>query len=80
MFSEELLGLPPSKDIEFVIDLVPGIAPIVKQPYRISAEELDELKKRLKELLDKEYIKPSASPWGSPVLFGEERWNHEDVH
>ena len=48
-----------------MIDLVPGTAPIAKRPYRMSVEELVELK----DLLDKEYIKPSASPWGSPVLF-----------
>ena len=60
-----------------MIDLVPGTAPIAKRPYRMSVEELVELK----DLLDKEYIKPSASPWGSPVFVREEeRWIHEDVH
>ena len=62
VFPEELLGLLLDRDIEFVIDLVPGIAPIAKQPYRMSVEELEELKKQLKELLDKQYIRPSASP------------------
>jgi hypothetical protein len=52
-----------------MINLVPSMAPIVKRPYRMSAEELTELKKQLKYLLDKQYIRPSASPWGSPVLF-----------
>ena len=69
VFPEELPGMPPDRDIEFVIDLVPGTAPITKRPYRMSVEELAELKKQLKDLLDKEYIRPSASPWGSPVLF-----------
>jgi hypothetical protein len=69
VFPEELPGMPPDRDIEFVIDLVPGTVPIAKRPYRMSAEELVELKKQLKDLLDKEYIRPSASPWGSPVLF-----------
>ena len=69
MFPEEFLGLPPDRDIEFAIDLVPGTAPIAKRPYRMSVEELVELKKQLKDLLDKCYIRPSASPWGSPVLF-----------
>jgi len=69
VFPEELLGLPPDRDIEFAIDLVPGTAPIAKRPYRMSVEELVELKKQLKDLLDKCYIRPSASPWGSPVLF-----------
>ena len=61
VFPEELPGMPPDRDIEFVIDLVPGRAPIAKRPYRMSVEELAELKKQLKDLLDKEYIKPSAS-------------------
>ena len=69
VFLEELPWLPPDRDIEFAIDLVPSIAPIAKQTYRMSVEELVELKKQLKELLDKEYIQPSASPWGSPILF-----------
>jgi hypothetical protein len=69
VFPEELLGLPPDRDVEFVIDLVPGMAPITKRPYSMSAEELTELKNQLKDLLDKQYIRPSASPWGSPVLF-----------
>jgi hypothetical protein len=69
VFPEELPGLPPDRDVEFVIDLVPGTAPIAKRPYRMSAEELTELKNQLKDLLDKQYIRPSASPWGSPVLF-----------
>ena len=68
-FLEELPGLPLDRDIEFVIDLMPGTAPIAKRPYRISVEELEELKKQLKELLEKQYIRPSTSPWGSPVLF-----------
>jgi len=69
VFPEELPRIPPDRDIEFVIDLVPGTAPIAKRPYRMSVEELVELKKQLKDLLDKEYISPSASPWGSTVLF-----------
>ena len=69
VFLEELPWLPPDRDIEFAIDLVPSTAPITKRTYRMSVEELVELKKQLKELLDKEYIQPSASPWGSPILF-----------
>jgi hypothetical protein len=69
LFSEELPGIPPNRDIKFVIDLVPSTALITKRPYRMSVEELEELKKQLKELLEKQYIRPSASPWGSPVLF-----------
>jgi hypothetical protein len=61
--------MPPDRDVEFVIDLLPGTGPIAKRPYRMSVDELEELKKQLKELSDKGYIRPSASPWGSPVLF-----------
>jgi hypothetical protein len=69
VFPEELLGMPPDQDVEFVIDLLPGIGPIAKRPYRMPVDKLEELKKQLKELSDKGYIRPSASPWGSPVLF-----------
>jgi hypothetical protein len=69
VFPEELLGMPPDYELEFVIELVPGIAPIFKRPYRMAANQLTELKEQLQELLDKGYIRPSASPWGAPVIF-----------
>jgi hypothetical protein len=53
VFPDDLLGMPPERDIEFIIDLLPGTAPIAKRPYRMSVGELEELKKQLKELLDK---------------------------
>jgi hypothetical protein len=53
VFPEELPGLPPDRDVQFVIDLVPETAPIAKRPYHMSAEELTELKNQLKDLLDK---------------------------
>jgi hypothetical protein len=62
VFPEELPGMPPDRDVEFVIDLLPSTGPIAKRPYRMSVDELEELKKQLKELLDKGYIRPSASP------------------
>jgi hypothetical protein len=62
VFPEELLGMPPDRDVEFVIDLLPGTGPIAKRPYRTSVDELEELKKQLKELSDKGYIRPNASP------------------
>jgi hypothetical protein len=68
-FPEELLGMPPDHEIEFVIELVPSTAPIFKRPYRMAANQLAELKEQLQELLDKRYICPSASPWGAPVIF-----------
>ena len=61
--------MPPDRDIEFVIDLVPGTAPIAKRPYRMAASELAELKKQLEELQRIGFIRPSSSPWGAPVLF-----------
>jgi hypothetical protein len=69
VFPEELPGIPPDREIEFVIELVPGTAPIFRRPYRMAANQLAELKEQLQELLDKGYIRPSASPWGAPVIF-----------
>ena len=69
VFPEELPGMPPDRDIEFVIDLVPGTSPIAKKPYRMAASELAELKKQLEELQRIGFIRPSSSPWGAPVLF-----------
>jgi hypothetical protein len=66
---EELSGMSPDREIEFVIELVPGTAPICKRPYRMATNQLAELKEQLQELLDKGYIHPSASPWGAPIIF-----------
>jgi hypothetical protein len=69
VFPEELPGMPPDRKIEFVIELVPATAPIFKRPFRMATNQLAELKEQLQELLDKGYIRPSASPWGAPVIF-----------
>ena len=69
VFPVELLGLPPDRDVEFTIELLPGTAPISVTPYRMASTELRELKTQLQELLEKGYIRPSISPWGAPVLF-----------
>jgi hypothetical protein len=69
VFSDELPGMPPDRDIEFTIELQPRTAPISKRPYRMPPVELAELKKQLQELLDKGFIRPSTSPWGCPALF-----------
>src|SRR5680860_1632172 len=73
VFPEELPGMPPDRSVEFVIELVPGTAPISKRPYRMPAEELTELKKQIDELMEKEFIRPSSSPWGCPVIFVKKR-------
>jgi hypothetical protein len=69
VFREELLGMSPDRDIEFVIEWKPGTAPIYKTPYRITTAELAELKEHIKELLQKGFMHPSSSPWGAPVIF-----------
>jgi hypothetical protein len=69
VFPNDLLGMPPDRDVEFVIELQRGTAPISKRPYRMPPKELAELKNQLQELLNKGYIRPSSSPWGSPALF-----------
>jgi hypothetical protein len=73
VFPEELPGMPPDRDIEFVIDLIPGTSPIAKRPYRMEAPELAVLKKQLGELQQSGFIRPSSSPWGAPVLFVEKK-------
>ncbi|WVZ97659.1 hypothetical protein U9M48_043174 [Paspalum notatum var. saurae] len=73
VFPEELLGLPPDREIEFRIDLVPGTAPVSKRPYIMAPDELKELKTQLQEQLDKGFIRPSSSPWGCPALFVEKK-------
>ena len=69
VFLEDLPGLPPEREIEFGIDLIPGTTPISKQPYRMAPTEMEELKKQIEELQEKGFIRPSISPWGAPVLF-----------
>jgi hypothetical protein len=73
VFPEELPGMPPDREIEFVIELAPGTAPIYNKPYRMAPTELAELKKQNKKLMEKGYVRPSSSPWGSPVLFAKKK-------
>uniref|UniRef100_A0A453SXD4 Reverse transcriptase domain-containing protein n=1 Tax=Aegilops tauschii subsp. strangulata TaxID=200361 RepID=A0A453SXD4_AEGTS len=73
VFPEELPGMPPDQDIEFLIEMLPGTRPISKRPYRMPANDLEEIKKQIKELLEKGYIRPSSSPWGAPVLLVEKK-------
>jgi hypothetical protein len=69
VFPEELPGMLPDRDIEFVIELKPGTTPIYKTPFRKTTLELAELKEHIKELLEKGFIYPSLSPWGAPMIF-----------
>ncbi|GJX60656.1 putative reverse transcriptase domain-containing protein [Tanacetum coccineum] len=69
VFPEDLPGLPPTRQVEFQIDLVPGAAPVARAPYRLAPSEMEELSTQLQELSDKGFIRPSSSPWGAPVLF-----------
>jgi hypothetical protein len=75
VFPDYLPGMPPDQDIEFIIELQPGTAPISKRPYRMPPNELAELKIQLQDLLDKGFIRPSASPWGCPALFVKKKDN-----
>lgn len=69
VFPDDLPGLPPSRQTEFRIDLIPGAAPVAKAPYRLAPSEMSELASQIQELVDKGFIRPSFSPWGAPVLF-----------
>ena len=73
VFQDELPGLPPHKDVDFVIELHPRTSPISMTPYRMAPVELQELKVQLQELLDKGFIKPSTSAWGAPIFFAKKK-------
>ena len=62
VFLDEILGLPPKRDIDFMTELVPGVAPVSKTPYRMSTPEMLELKMQLQELLETKYTRPSVFP------------------
>ncbi|GKC93306.1 putative reverse transcriptase domain-containing protein [Tanacetum coccineum] len=69
VFPKELPVLPPPRQVEFQIDLVPGAAPVTRAPYRLEPSEMKELSVQLQELFEKGFIRPSSSPWGASVLF-----------
>jgi hypothetical protein len=69
VFPDELPGMPPDRDIEFVIELKPGTVPIYKTPFRLTTPELAKLKEHIRDLVEKGFIRPSSSPWGAPVIF-----------
>ena len=74
VFLDEIPGLPPERDIDFTIELVPGAALVSNTPYRMSAPEILELKMQLQELLEKNYIRPNVSPWGAPIMFVKKKY------
>ncbi|GKC53465.1 putative reverse transcriptase domain-containing protein [Tanacetum coccineum] len=69
VFPEDSPGLPPTRPVEFQIDLILGAAPVARAPYRLAPSEMKGLSEQLQELSDKGFIRPSSSPWGAPVLF-----------
>jgi hypothetical protein len=69
VFLQDLSGMPLDRDVQFIIELQPGTTPISRRSYKMTPKELAKLKVQLNELLDKEYICPSSSPWGCPTLF-----------
>nr|GEX23305.1 putative reverse transcriptase domain-containing protein [Tanacetum cinerariifolium] len=69
VFPDDLPGLPPPRQVEFKIELIPGATPVVCAPYHLASSELKELSEELKELSEKGFIHLSSSPWGAPVLF-----------
>ncbi|GKE39744.1 putative reverse transcriptase domain-containing protein [Tanacetum coccineum] len=69
VFPKDLPGLPPIRQVEFQIDLMPGAAPVAQAPYRLAPSEMQELSDQLQELVDRGFIRPSTSPWGAHVLF-----------
>ncbi|GJX52672.1 putative reverse transcriptase domain-containing protein [Tanacetum coccineum] len=71
VFPEDLPGLPPVRQVEFQIDLIPGTTPVARAPYRLAPSEMQELSNQLQELSDRGFIRPSTSPWGAPVLIDD---------
>ncbi|KAH0725447.1 hypothetical protein KY284_001312 [Solanum tuberosum] len=79
VFPEDLPGVPPEREIDLGIDLLPNTQSISIPPYIRAPAELKELKEQLKDLLDKGFIRPSISPWGAPVLFGASHFSKIDL-
>ncbi|GKC57862.1 hypothetical protein Tco_1085460, partial [Tanacetum coccineum] len=62
VFPEDLPGLPPVRQVELQIDLIPGAAPVARAPYRLAPSEMQELSNQLQELSDRGFIRPTTSP------------------
>ncbi|GJX05151.1 putative reverse transcriptase domain-containing protein [Tanacetum coccineum] len=69
VFPEDLPGLPPTRQVEFQIDLIPSATPVARAPYRLAPSKMKELLDQIQELSDKGFIRPSSSPWGASFLF-----------
>ncbi|XP_040987694.1 uncharacterized protein LOC121235416 [Juglans microcarpa x Juglans regia] len=86
VFHEDLFGLPPEREVEFAIELASGTTPLSKAPYRMAPLELAELKEQLQDLLDKDFIRPSVSPWelqfwvfiDDILIYSKSKAEHED--
>nr|GFC55330.1 reverse transcriptase [Tanacetum cinerariifolium] len=76
VFLGDLPGLPPTRPVEFQIDLIPGAAPVARAPYRLAPSEMKKLSEQLQELFDKGFIRPSSLLWGALVLFVKKRMDH----
>ena len=74
VFLEEIPGLPPKRDMDFMIELIPSVVPNSKAPYGMNILELNKSKLKLQELIDKNYVRPSVSPWGAPILFVKKKY------
>ena len=74
VFPEELVSVPPEREVEFKIELMPGTMPISKTPYRMAPAELKELRIQLQDLLERGFIQLSESPWGAAVLFVKKKY------
>ncbi|GJY35118.1 putative reverse transcriptase domain-containing protein [Tanacetum coccineum] len=74
VFPEDLPGLPPIRQIEFQIHLIPRVTPVAQVPYRLAPSEMQELFDQLQELAYRGFIRPSTSPWGAPVLFVKKKY------
>ncbi|KAJ9552733.1 hypothetical protein OSB04_016778 [Centaurea solstitialis] len=77
IFPEDLPGIPPDRQVEFGIDLVPGAAPVARTPYHLAPPQLQELSSQLQKLSEKGFICPSSSSWGAPILFVKKK---DDSH
>jgi hypothetical protein len=73
VFLKEFPRMPPDREIEFTIDLIPRTAPIAQAPYKMGPKELEELKAQIDELEELGFIRESISPWGTPVIFVDKR-------